>query len=226
MQQQNYPVPRSALDLMKMKMPANTFIKVGCVMGGCNDCPKWNDLIMDIEKKCSDPIRYCVFGAYYKCIIHGQTHIQCNKVNTQYCLACDPANQSSIQKKYIRMMKSEPMNEFIKEGGTYHTYIQSMLYHTFLVVMLGSTVLAKSVDDEVRSNDRSILFRRDHSERYTPCQTGEIMSEGIGTDGDVSMEGATLLYKPLGSDGYRKILYTHLSDDKKQNGSTVRCNSE
>jgi hypothetical protein len=65
------------------------------------------------------------------------------------------------------MMKLEPMNEFIKEGGTYHTYIQSMLYHTFLVVMLGSTVLAKSVDDEVPSNDCSILFRRDHSERRT-----------------------------------------------------------
>ena len=101
-----------------------------------------------------------------------------------------------------------------------------MLYHTFLVVMLGSTVLAKSVKEEVLSNDNNILIRRDHSERYTPCQTGEIMSEGIGTDGDVSMEGATVLYKPQRSESHRKILYTHLSDDKKQNGSTVRCNTE
>jgi hypothetical protein len=218
--------PKIYIQLNENEDDGKYFHKFGCVMGECNDCPKWNDLIMDIEKKCTDPIRYCVFGAYYKCIIHGQTHMQCNKGNTHYCSACDPASQSSIQKKYIRMMKSEPMNEFIKEGGTYHTYIQSMLYHTFLVVMLGLTVLAKSVDNEVRSNDCSILFCRDHSERYTPCQTGEIMSEGIGTDGDVSMEGATLLYKPTGSDGYRKILYTHLSDDKKQNGSTVRCNTE
>ena len=52
------------------------------------------------------------------------------------------------------------------------------------------------------------------------------MSEGIGTDGDVSMEGATVMYKPQGSESHRKILYTHLSDDKKQNGSTVRCNTE
>ena len=92
--------------------------------------------------------------------------------------------------------------------------------------MLGSTVLAKSVKEEVLSNDNNILIRRDHSERYTPHQTGEIISEGIGTDGDVSMEGATVLYKPQRSESHRKILYTHLSDDKKQNGSTVRCNTE
>jgi hypothetical protein len=42
------------------------------------------------------------------------------------------------------------------------------------------------------------------------------MSEGIGTDGDVSMEGATLLYKPVGSDLFKKILYTHLSEDKNR----------
>jgi hypothetical protein len=114
------------------------------------------------------------------------------------------------------MMQSKPMNEFIKEGGTYHTYSKAMLYHTFLVVMLGSPVLAKSVEEEVLSNERNILFRRDHSEQYTPWQTGEIMSEGIGTDGDVLMEGATLLYKPVGSDSFRKIIYTHLSDDKNR----------
>ena len=68
------------------------------------------------------------------------------------------------------------------------------------------------------------MFGRDHSEQYTPRQTGEIMSEGIGTDGDVSMEGATLLYKCVGNYLFRKILYTHLSNDKKQDSSTIRCN--
>ncbi len=70
--------------------------------------------------------------------------------------------------------------------------------------MLGSTVLAKSVEEEVRSNDYHIMFCQDHSKRYTPWQTGEIMSEGIGTDGDVSMEGAPLLYKPIEEDVYSK----------------------
>ncbi len=87
-------------------------------------------------------------------------------------------------------------------------------------------MLAKSVEKEVRLKDRFFLFCRDHSERYTPCQTGKIMSKGIGTDGKVLMEGATDLYKSEGSKIHWKILYTHLSDDKKQNGSTVRCNTE
>jgi hypothetical protein len=52
------------------------------------------------------------------------------------------------------------------------------------------------------------------------------MSKGIGTDGDVSMEGATLLYKAIGEDRYGKILYTHLSDNKKKDASTIRCNLE
>jgi hypothetical protein len=48
------------------------------------------------------------------------------KNNDPYCLACNiddsvvPINY--VRKKYIQMMKSEPMNEFIKEGGTYDTY--------------------------------------------------------------------------------------------------------
>ncbi len=41
-----------------------------------------------------------------------------------------------------------------------------MLYHTFLVVMLGSVVLAKSVQGEVQLNDSNLMFWRDHSERY------------------------------------------------------------
>jgi hypothetical protein len=66
--------------------------------------------------------------------------------------------------------------------------------------MLGSIVLAKSVEDEVRSNNFNLMFWRDHSGHYTPQQTGEIMLEGIGTDGNNSIEGATLLFKVLGSD--------------------------
>jgi hypothetical protein len=116
------------------------------------------------------------------------------------------------------------MSAFMSEGGMYHKHISGMLYHTFLVVMLGSTVLAKSVEEVVRSNDHNVLFWHDHSERYTPRPTGEIMLEGIGTDGNVSIEGATVLFKVLESDSFWKILYASISDDKHQNTSTIRCN--
>ncbi len=57
------------------------------------------------------------------------------------------------------------MNEFMCEGGTYHKHISGMLYHTYLVAMLGSAILAKSVEEVVLSNDCNELFRRDHLER-------------------------------------------------------------
>jgi hypothetical protein len=41
------------------------------------------------------------------------------------------------------------MNEFMKEGGIYHKHMSGMLYHTFLVVMLVSTLWAKSIEEEV-----------------------------------------------------------------------------
>jgi hypothetical protein len=56
----------------------------------------------------------------------------------------------------------------MKEGGTYHKHMSGMLHHTFLVVMLDLTVLAKSVEEEVRSNNFNLMIWHDHSERYTP----------------------------------------------------------
>ncbi len=70
--------------------------------------------------------------------------------------------QPTIWKKYIWMMKSEPMNEFVREGGTYDKHLRAMLYHTFLVIMLESTALAKSVDEEVQSNKFKVLIQGDH----------------------------------------------------------------
>ncbi len=90
----------------------------------------------------------------------------------------------------------------MKEGGTYHKHMSGMLYHTFLVILLGSTVLAKSVKEELQSNNFNLMFWRDHSECYTPRQTGEKREGGIGADGNVSIEGTTLLFKVLGSDSF------------------------
>ncbi len=81
-----------------------------------------------------------------------------------------------------------------------------------LVVMLGLTMLAKSVEEEAQSNDQNILICRDHSKWYTPHQIGDQMSKGIGNNGDVSMEGATILYKSEGSDNHQKYVNTFIWD--------------
>jgi hypothetical protein len=88
-----------------------------------------------------------------------------------------------------------------------------------LVAVVG--ILAKTVKEEIRSNNFNLMFWHDHSECYTPQQKGEIMSEGIGTVGNVSIEGGTYLFKILGSDSFWKILYASLSDDKHQHAHTI-----
>jgi hypothetical protein len=35
------------------------FHKFGCVMGECNECPKWSILISAKELECTDYIKYC-----------------------------------------------------------------------------------------------------------------------------------------------------------------------
>ena len=116
------------------------------------------------------------------------------------------------------------MNKFIGEDGTYYKYIQGMYYHITHIVILGAKVCQRSVEEEVKSNSFSIVFCRDHVDRYQPSSNREIQSEGISKDKDVSIEGAMLIYKPINGDAFREIMYYHISDGKKQNASTIYCN--
>ena len=101
----------------------------------------------------------------------------------------------------------------MKEDDTYHTYTKKMLYHTFLVVMLGSRVLGKMVEDDVSGRHDSLLFRRDFSEKITPVQNREIQAEGIGNDEAASIEVVSLYYTPKKVKDAIKVLYLHLLDD-------------
>jgi hypothetical protein len=150
--------------------------------------PKWETLIPAKELECPDYIKYCIYGCYSQCRQHGQAFISVNAMNVEYCMECiripitkqDGRKIQRMQKKYIRQENTEPMNEFMALGSTYHTHIMAMLYNSFLIVMLGSTMLAKAVVEVVKTDDYNLLFWRDHSKRYTPQQTGEIMSEKTG----------------------------------------------
>jgi hypothetical protein len=100
-------------------------------MGNCNQCPKWNSIVPEEERLCTDDIKYCVCAAYNQCSKHGQMFIATNEVEVPYCLECErnPCNDVNakkkprMKKKYIRQQRSEMMSEFMKEGGTYHISI-------------------------------------------------------------------------------------------------------
>ena len=126
------PVQRLKVNLNGEDDQGKYFHKFGCVMGECNECPKWSDHVSDMELNCSDPIRYCVFAAYYKCTVHGQTHIEYNERNAAYCLECvfeNGATKSTIRKKYIRMMKSELMKDFIKGRNILYLHQSNVISH-------------------------------------------------------------------------------------------------
>ena len=50
------------------------------------------------------------------------------------------------------------------------------------------------------------------------------MSEGMGQEDSVSIEGRSVLLKAVGTPEFKKVLYAHCSDDKKQNAVTVLIN--
>ena len=92
---------------------------------------------------------------------------------------------------------------------------------------------------EQKFANETLLCRRDHSKKYTCRPNGEIQSEGIGIDGAISIEGASVYFKPSdfhvcessceencsrGKDEFREIMFYHIADDKKQNAATVYCN--
>ena len=92
---------------------------------------------------------------------------------------------------------------------------------------------------EQKFANETLLCRRDHSKKYTCRPNGEIQSEGIGIDGAISIEGASVYFKPSdfhvyesscgencsrGKDEFREIIFYHIADDKKQNAATVYCN--
>ena len=160
------PKVESAIDVNDDNI-IRCFHKFGCVIGKCDECPKWSTLIPAEELECTDYIKYCINGCYSQCSQHGQTFLCVNAMNAEYCMECEHTqitvqqvgrNIPCMQKKYIRQEETEPINEFMALGGMYHKHIKAMLYHSFLVVMLGSTVLVKNVVDIVKANDNNLLF--------------------------------------------------------------------
>ena len=147
------------------------FHKFLCVMGECKNCPKWEDITNLLERESEVPIRYNVWARHGSCSVHKERAIGPCSNDAVGCLLCDPMDQAERDKqkanfkwKYLRVQKTELMKDFMKEGGTYHTHMKAMLYPTFLIVMLGSRVFGRMVQEEVARKKNGLLFRRNFSE--------------------------------------------------------------
>lgn len=120
------------------------------------------------------------------------------------------------------------MKEFMAPGGMYEKQMKKMLYHKAHVKLLGKMHMLRHRQKEAALLD-AVEFQRDHAEKYTPAApNGQIQSEYYGQDVSISMEGAATKFKPLptnneGVDSTQRRLefYSHISNDKRQNGNTV-----
>lgn len=188
-----------------------------------------------MESDCNDLISFNVFDSCYGCNIHGFDYIEIDqepkKATCTICNMMTDEQKSALKKKpkiFTRKMRarvSEQMCTFIGPGGRYQKQLDKMIYHKFSVKMLGTNYCMKSRREEASNDNGVIMTQRDHAERYSPAPNGEIMSEHFGNDRDMSMEGVTVNLKTSAEAEHKTVYYSHLSDEKRQDGNTVYENT-
>ena len=174
------------------------YCRFQCAVQECTECSNnWKDLIPAMERECTERISYVIFGTHSKCSYHGDGAM---RVEGKECI-CEQCEIMSDEKKQslkggtpkvrqvkLRIMMTEPLNEFIKIGGTYEKYLWKMFQHQVHVKLLGSKFGVRMCYDHFKQNDGVIVVEMDYSERYQPVPMREIQSENFAKDADVSME--------------------------------------
>ena len=228
-------IPNTELELPHFK----------CVLGDCDECGKYK--APELELTSDTQVSYCLFTNFIKCNVHGADCIETynetptkKKLRCTKCQSMKPSEATKwkrkgkapkIQKKKLRSKHVMPMKEFMAPGGMYEKQLKKMLYHKAHVKLLGKMHMIPSRKQEAESKN-CVEFQRDHAERYTPvAPNGQIQSEYYGQDVSISMEGSTATFKPLpdnkeGLDStcHRVEFFSHLSNDKRQDGNTVYTN--
>ncbi len=129
-----------------------------------------------------------------------------------------------VKQVKLRIMLTEPINEFIGPGGTYEKYIWKMFQHHMHVKLLGSKFGVRMCYDHFKQNDGVVVVEMDYPERYQPLPMCEIQSENFGKDADVSMEIRIVSLQDKDMER-RMVSYSHLSDEKPQIAATTFQNT-
>ena len=60
----------------KVEIGGRMFPYFSCVMGKCDNFPKWDNIIQKMERECDIPIGYCIYGAYHTCTKHAEKYLR------------------------------------------------------------------------------------------------------------------------------------------------------
>jgi hypothetical protein len=116
-----------------------------------------------------------------------------------------------VKQEKLRIMLTEPLNDFLSPGGTYKTYLWKMFQHQMHVKLLGSKFGVRMCYDSYQQNNGVLVAEMDYSKRYQPVLMREIQSKNFRKDANVLMESSIVSFQ--GTDMSRHVvLYSHLSD--------------
>ena len=181
-----------------MTIDERHYCRFACALRECPECyNNWESLIPLMERECTKPISYIIFGKHTKCSYHGDGSMRVEGKES-ICKQCESmpdekrANLkggiSKVKQVKLRIMLTEPLNDSLSPGGTYETYLWKMFQHQMHVKLLGSKFGVRMCYDYFQQNNRVLVAEMDYSERYQPIPMREIQSENFGKDADVSMK--------------------------------------
>ena len=123
----------SALGCPPVTIDNRQYCCVACALRECPECyNNWESLIPLMERECTEPISYVIFGKHTKCSYHGNGSMQV-KGKELICEQCESmpddkrANLKGgiLKVKQVKfwIMLTESLNDFLSPGGTYETYL-------------------------------------------------------------------------------------------------------
>ena len=123
----------SLLECGSVEISGRQYIPFPCALQQCNVCVNRLDkVVLKLEANCTERISYVLYGSHQKCSYHGDEHI-ISEGSEHRCGLCDRMNDIDksklkggsprVKNVRLRIMLTESMNEFMKYGGTYETYM-------------------------------------------------------------------------------------------------------
>jgi hypothetical protein len=224
----------SALGCLPVTIDGKQYCKFACGLRECPECcDSWEGFIPTMERECTERISYVIFGTHSKCSYHGDGSMQVESKES-ICEQCETMLEErraylkggipKVKQVKLRIMLTEPLNEFLQQRGTYEKYLWKMKQHQMHVKLLGSKFRVRMCYHYFQNNDGVLVAEMDYSERYQPVPMRGIQSENFGKDTDVSIEIRIVSFQD--ADMSRRVVsYSHLSDEKPQIAATTFQNT-
>jgi hypothetical protein len=129
-----------------------------------------------------------------------------------------------VKQLKLRIMLTEPLNDFLSPRGTYETYLWKMFQHQMHVKLLGSKFGVRMCYNHFQQNGGVLVAEMDYSKRYQTVPMCEIQSKNFGKDTNVLMEICIVSFQGTAM-SRRVVSYSHLSDKKPQIAANTFQNS-